>query len=58
MKGLSEQVTPVERGQKWQALKSPPRDGLSGSLAATGPPSRVSRTVVESNSGIRGGLAR
>src|SRR5467141_2122047 len=54
MKGLSEQVTPVERGQKWQALKSPPRDGLSGSLAATGPPSRVSRTVVESNSGIRG----
>src|SRR5882757_9269032 len=53
-KGLSEQVTPVERGQKWQALKSPPRDGLSGSLAATGPPSRVSRTVVESNSGIRG----
>ena len=54
MKGLSEQVTPVERGQKWQALKSPPRDGLSGSLAATGPPTRVSRTVVESNSGIRG----
>jgi len=54
MKGLSEQVTPVERGQKWQTLKSPPRDGLSGSLAAAGPPSRVSRTVVESNSGIRG----
>jgi hypothetical protein len=54
MKGLSEQVTPVERGQKWQALKSPPRDGLSGSLAAAGPPTRVSRTVVESNSGIRG----
>jgi FecR protein len=54
MKGVSEQVTPVERGQKWQTLKSPPRDGLSGSLAATGPPTRVSRTVVESNSGIRG----
>ena len=54
MKGLSEQVTPVERGQKWQALNSAPRDGLSGSLAAAGPPSRVSRTVVESNSGIRG----
>ena len=54
MKGLSEQVTPVERGQKWQALKSAPRDGLSGSLAATGPPTRVSRTVVERNSGIRG----
>ncbi len=54
MKGLSEQVTPVERGQKWQTLKSPPRDGLSGSLVATGPPTRVSRTAVEANSGVRG----
>src|SRR5712664_2094289 len=53
-KGVSEQVTPVERGQKWQTLKSPPRDGLSGSLVATGPPTRVSRTVVEGNSGVRG----
>src|SRR5260370_170165 len=32
MKGSSEQVTPVERWQKWHALKSPPRDALSGSL--------------------------
>src|SRR5713101_4411764 len=52
-KGVSEQVTPVERGQKWQTLKSPPRDGLSGSLVATTPPTRVSRTVVERNSGVR-----
>ena len=52
-KGVSEQLMPVERGQKWETLKSPPREGLSGSLVATGPPARVSRTVVESNSGIR-----
>ena len=52
-KGVSAQVLPVERGQKWQTLKSPPREALSGSLAATGPPVRVSRTVVEHNSGAR-----
>src|SRR6266403_1198951 len=54
-KGVSAQVMPVEHGQKWETLKSPPREGLSGSLVASGPPTRVSRTVVESNSGVRGG---
>src|SRR5216683_3296437 len=52
-KGISAQIMPVEHGQKWEALKSPPREGLSGSLVATGPPTRVSRTVVEGNSGVR-----
>src|ERR1700674_5790896 len=52
-KGVSAQVMPVERGQKWETLKSPPRAGLSGSLVASGPPTRVSRTVVESNSVAR-----
>jgi hypothetical protein len=52
-KGVSAQVMAVEHGQKWETLKSPPREGLSGSLVATGPPTRVSRTVVESNSGVR-----
>jgi hypothetical protein len=53
-KGGSVQVMPVERGQKWETLKSPPREALSGSLVATGPPARVSRTVlVEGKSGIR-----
>ena len=53
-KGVSAQVVPVERGQKWQTLKSPPREALNGSLVATGPPTRVSKTVVEANSGTRG----
>src|SRR5467141_1557042 len=52
-KGVSAEILPVEHGQKWETLKSPPREGLSGSLVATGPPARVSRTVVESKSGIR-----
>src|SRR6266849_1743353 len=52
--GASAQLLPVERGQKWEALKSPPREGLSGSLVASGPPARVSRTVLEGNSGVRG----
>jgi hypothetical protein len=54
-KGGIPQILPVERGQKWETLKSPPREGLSGSLVATGPPSRVSRTVVDGKSGIKTG---
>jgi hypothetical protein len=52
-KGVTAQVIPVERGQKWETLKSPPREGLSGSLAATTAPTRVSRSVVEGQSGVR-----
>ena len=52
-KGVSAQIMPVERGQKWETLKSPPRDGLGSSLVATGPPTRVSRTLAEGNSGVR-----
>ena len=52
-KGASSQIIPVERGQKWETLKSAPREALSGSLASAPPPARVSRTVVEANSGVR-----
>src|SRR6266849_8957029 len=51
--GASAEVIPVERGQKWETLKSPPREGLSSSLVAAAPPARVSRTVVEGKSGVR-----
>jgi hypothetical protein len=51
-KGVNAEVLRVERGQDWKTLKSPPREALSSSLVATGPPARVSRTVVESNSGV------
>lgn len=40
-------------GEKWQALKSAPKNAFSNSLAPTTPPVRVSRTVLESNSGAR-----
>ena len=53
-KGSSVEVIPVERGQKWEALKSAPREALSGSLVATAPPTRVSRSVIEGKSGTRG----
>jgi hypothetical protein len=52
-KGVGAQIIPVDHGQKWEALKSPPREGLSRSLTAAGPPVRVSRTVVEGKSGTR-----
>jgi hypothetical protein len=52
-KGVSEPITGTERGQKWETLKSVPRDSLKGSLIATTPPVHVSRTVVEGSSGAR-----
>ena len=55
MKGVSSQLLPVAPGQKWETLKAPPRDALSGNLAVTAPPIRVSRTFVEGQSGIRAG---
>jgi hypothetical protein len=52
-KGVTAQVIPVERGQKWETLKSLPREGLSGNLEATTAPARVSRSVVAGQPGIR-----
>jgi hypothetical protein len=44
---------PVERGQKWEILKTPPREVISNTLVASGPPARVSKTVEEGKSGVR-----
>ncbi|HKV63422.1 MAG TPA: FecR family protein [Candidatus Acidoferrum sp.] len=52
-KGVSTQPVPVERGQKWETLKSPPREVLSNTMVASGAPARVSRTVEEGKSGVR-----
>jgi len=52
-KGVGAEVIPVAHGQKWETLKSPPREGLGNSLVASGPPARVSRTIVEGKSGVR-----
>ncbi len=58
-RGGTSQLMPVEHGQKWETLKSPPREGFGDSLVASGPPTRVSRTVVEGKSGIHvGSLGR
>src|SRR5439155_18068033 len=55
MKGVSSQLLPVASRQKWETLKSPPRDTLRGNLVVTAPPIRVSRTFVEGQSGISAG---
>ena len=49
-KGTSERITGGEFGQKWDTLKSAPREALTGSLVNTTPPTRVSRTIAEGGS--------
>ena len=39
--------------QKWQTLKSPPRDALSSGLVATTAPVRTSRSILDGSSGAR-----
>ncbi len=52
-KGMSERISGGETGQRWEALKSAPREALTGSLASTKPPTRVSRTIAEGSSNAR-----
>ena len=40
-------------GEKWETLKSAPKDAFNNALAPTAPPVRVSRTVLESSGGVR-----
>jgi hypothetical protein len=40
-------------GQKWETLKSPPREALTSSLVATSAPTRTSRTILEGSGGTR-----
>lgn len=41
------------RGEKWEPLKSVPKEAFSNALTPTAPPVRVSRTVLESSGGAR-----
>jgi hypothetical protein len=52
-RGAGSQLIPVGPGQKWETLKSSPREAASGTLAAAAPPTRVSRTVLEGKSSVR-----
>jgi Family of unknown function (DUF6600)/FecR protein len=52
-KGANQEILHAEPGQKWETLKSPPREGLNSGLVATAPPPRVARSVVEGKSGMR-----
>ena len=46
-------VITAEAGEKWQALKSAPKEAFSNSLVASTPPERVSRTVLQGSAGTR-----
>jgi FecR protein len=46
-------VIASEPGEKWQTLKSPPKDAFNSGLVSSTAPERVSRTVLESASGTR-----
>jgi hypothetical protein len=48
-----EPVLSASSGQKWETVKSPQRDALSGGLVATTAPVRTSRTLMEGSSGTR-----
>jgi hypothetical protein len=52
-KGMSERIAGGDIGQKWETLKSAPREALTGGLATTKPPTRISRTITEGNSSAR-----
>jgi uncharacterized membrane protein YgcG len=43
----------TEPGEKWQTLKSAPKDAFSNGLVASTPPERVSRTALQTGSGTR-----
>jgi hypothetical protein len=52
-KVASDQLIAAAPGQKWETLKSAPKDALTNHLQPSAPPVRVSRTVLEGASGTR-----
>ncbi|MGC1416661.1 MAG: FecR family protein [Candidatus Acidiferrum sp.] len=52
-KGVAQPLMPAAGAQKWETVKSPPRNALPGSLVASTPPERTSRTILEGANGIR-----
>jgi hypothetical protein len=52
-KVASDQLIAAAPGQKWETLKSAPKDALTNHPQPSAPPVRVSRTVLEGASGTR-----
>src|SRR5215469_7338739 len=46
-------VIAFSQGEKWETLKSAPKEALGNALRPTAPPERVSRTVLEGGGGTR-----
>ncbi len=51
--GAPQQLLSAAAGEKWDTLKSPPRDAFKGSLLATTAPERTSRSILEGNNSAR-----
>ena len=52
-KGVAQPITPAGGAQKWETVKSPPRDALKSGLVAASAPARTSRTLLEGPNGTR-----
>jgi uncharacterized membrane protein YgcG len=52
-KGAAGALSSGEPGTRWQAVKSAPREALGNSLSPAPPPTRISRTVLQGDSGLR-----
>jgi FecR protein len=51
--GATEKIGPGVAGQKWETVKSLPRETLKSNLAAAAPPPRVARSIASENTGSR-----
>ncbi|MHB8503881.1 MAG: hypothetical protein ACYDHE_23415, partial [Candidatus Acidiferrales bacterium] len=52
-KGLTQPLTSAGGSQKWETVKSPPRNALKSGLVSTTAPERTSRTLLAGNSSAR-----
>jgi uncharacterized protein DUF6600/FecR-like protein len=52
-RNVNEQPLTAAAGEKWETLKSPPREAFRSGLVPAAPPVRISRTVSEGASGTR-----
>lgn len=52
--GTLRSVVSTSPDEKWKVVKNAPRETLNSTLPVSTPPTRVSRTIVSGNSGVRG----
>lgn len=53
VKSMTQRLLSAANGQKWETVKSLPREAMSGALISTTAPARVSRTIFSITTGAR-----